>query len=89
MRGSPLTYLPHISNKGPGVSQAKKKGVLQRKEILSIQWGESVWDEYSWTHPKFVGLGGGGGELEEFLKEQYYLSPRSVFIIKNVLQWCC
>jgi hypothetical protein len=33
----------------------------------------------------FVGLGGGGGELEEFLKERYYLSPRSMFIIKNVL----
>jgi len=33
----------------------------------------------------FVGLGGGGGELEEFLKDQYYLSLRSMFIIKNVL----
>jgi len=33
----------------------------------------------------FVGLGGGGGELEEFLKERYYLSLMSMFIIKNVL----
>ncbi len=32
-----------------------------------------------------VGLGGGGGELEEFLKEWYYLSPSSMFIIENVL----
>jgi hypothetical protein len=28
----------------------------------------------------FVGLGGGGGELERFLEEQYYLSLRSMFI---------
>ncbi len=33
----------------------------------------------------FVGLGGGGGELEEFIKERYYLSPKSMFIIKKVL----
>jgi hypothetical protein len=33
----------------------------------------------------FVGLGGGRGELEEFLKERYYLSLRSMFITKNVL----
>jgi hypothetical protein len=32
-----------------------------------------------------VGLGGGGGELEEFFKERYYLSLRSMFIRKNVL----
>jgi len=32
----------------------------------------------------FVGLGGQGVELEEFLKEQYYLSLRSMFIRKKL-----
>jgi hypothetical protein len=32
----------------------------------------------------FVGLEGGGGELEEFIKERYYLSPKSMFIIKKL-----
>jgi hypothetical protein len=39
--------------------------------------GNTVEDAQSFS---FVGLGGGGGELEEFLKERYYLSLRSMFI---------
>ncbi len=89
MHGSPLTYLPHISNKAPGVSQAKKRGgnaTQKRNSNHPMRWVKYEMNTVEHTQSfSIVGLGGGGGELEEFLKEWYYLSPRSMFIIENVL----